>query len=420
MLGWIAIRFATTLINWAKEAIADRATPGCVVLVARHGKVVFHEAYGHHTYARRRSVSPDDIYDLASITKISATTIALMDLVQKGILDLDKTLGYYLPELQGTNKDHLSLREILAHRAALKPWIPFYAETLDKRGRRLSDLYRSTAGGAYQVQVAPNIFMHETYIDSIWHSIDVSELRANNNYRYSDLGFYYLAKLVEKASGSTLDQYVADQFYRSLGLYNIDFNPRERFSLRRIPPTEVDNYWRKQAVHGYVHDMGAAMLGGVSGHAGLFGNAHDLAVIGQMLIQNGVYGNEVYLTSDVIEEFASRFPGESRRGLGFDMKQLNPARSLNMANSASSKAFGHLGFTGTSIWIDPAEELVFIFLSNRTYPSMRNNKLNRDSYRTRMQEVAYRSITRSAIIPPPVKPIPTGDLPAHIESARRP
>ncbi len=404
----------------AKEAIADRATPGCVVLVARHGKVVFHEAYGHHTYARRRSVSPDDIYDLASITKISATTIALMDLVQKGILDLDKTLGYYLTELQGTNKDHLSLREILAHRAALKPWIPFYAETLDNRGRRLSDLYRSTAGGAYQVQVAPNIFMHETYIDSIWHSIDVSELRANNNYRYSDLGFYYLAKLVEKASGSTLDQYVADQFYRSLGLYNIDFNPRERFSLRRIPPTEVDNYWRKQAVHGYVHDMGAAMLGGISGHAGLFGNAHDLAVIGQMLIQNGVYGNEVYLTSDVIEEFASRFPGESRRGLGFDMKQMDPGRSMNMANSASSKAFGHLGFTGTSIWIDPAEELVFIFLSNRTYPSMRNNKLSRDSYRTRMQEVAYRSITRSAIMPPPVEPIPTGDLPAHIESARRP
>lgn len=404
----------------AKEAIADRATPGMVVLVARHGKVIFQEAYGHHTYLKRRPVNPDDIYDLASITKISATTIALMDLVQKGQLDLDKTLGHYLPELRGTNKDHLSLREILAHRAALKPWIPFYAETLDNRGRRSSEVYRSSAGGDYQVQVAPNIFMHETYIDSIWHSIDVSELRSNNNYRYSDLGFYYLAKLVEEVSGSELDQYVADQFYRSLGLFNVDFNPRERFSLRRIPPTEMDNYWRKQAVHGYVHDMGAAMLGGVSGHAGLFGNAHDLAVLGQMLLQNGVYGNEVYLTGDVIEEFTTRFPGESRRGLGFDMKQLNPGRSLNMSNSASSRAFGHLGFTGTSIWIDPDEELICVFLSNRTYPSMRNNKLSRDAYRTRVQDIAYRAITRSAIMPPPVRPIPAGELPDHIESARRP
>ena len=403
-----------------KEAIADRATPGGVVLVARHGKIILHEAYGHHTYRARRRVQDDDIYDLASITKIAATTTALMDLVQKGLLDIDKTLGDYLPELRGTNKDQLSIREILAHRAALKPWIPFYTETLDSRGRRSADLYRSAAGGDFQVQVAANIYMHEAVIDSIWHSIDQSALRSNNNYRYSDLGFYYLAKLVENISGRPLDDYVQEEFYRSLGLYNIGFNPRDQFVLNRIPPTEMDNYWRKQAVHGYVHDMGAAMLGGVSGHAGLFGNAHDLAVLGQMLLQNGVYGNKVYLRADVIQEFTARFTGASRRGLGFDMKQLNPSRSLNMANSASSKAFGHLGFTGTCMWIDPEEELVFVFLSNRTYPSMRNNKLSRDSYRSRLQEVAYRSITRSAALPPAVQPLPASELPKRLESSRRP
>ena len=404
----------------AAAAIRERATPGCVVLVARHGQIVLHEAYGHHTYNKRRAVQKDDIYDLASITKVGATTIALMDLVQKGLLDLDKSLGYYLPEMQGTNKDQLSLREILAHRAALKPWIPFYTSTLDNRGRRMSSAYRSSAGGAFQVRVAPNIYMHESYIDSIWHQIEQSDLRSNNNYRYSDLGFYYLSKVVHRLSGKTLDRYMEDEFYNSLGLHDIGFNPRNRFSLRRIPPTEVDNYWRKQSVHGYVHDMGAAMLGGVSGHAGLFGSAHDLAVLAQMMLQNGVYGNEVYLTADVIEAFTSRFEGASRRGLGFDMKQLDPARSLNMGNSASSKAFGHLGFTGTCMWVDPAEELVVIFLSNRTYPSMRNNKLNRDSYRSRIHEVAYRSITRSAILPPSVKPLPASELPNQIESARQP
>ncbi|MEL7425955.1 MAG: serine hydrolase, partial [Bacteroidota bacterium] len=403
-----------------KEAIADRATPGGVVLVARHRKIVLHEAYGHHTYRKRQRVREDDIYDLASITKIAATTTALMDLVQKGQLDLDKTLGDYLPELRNTNKDQLSIREILAHRAALKPWIPFYANTMDERGRRSSDLYRSSAGGDFQVQVASNIFMHEAYVDSIWYNIDQSELRSNNNYRYSDLGFYYLAKLVEDISGQPLDVYMQNEFYRSLGIYDIGFNPRERFVLDRIPPTELDNYWRKQTVHGYVHDMGAAMLGGVSGHAGLFGSAQNLAVIGQMLLQNGVYGNKVYLRTDVIQEFTSRFTGASRRGLGFDMKQLNPSRSLNMANSASSKAYGHLGFTGTCIWVDPEEELIFVFLSNRTFPSMRNNKLSRDSYRSRLQEVAYRSITRSATMPPAVQPLPASTLPDHLESTRQP
>lgn len=399
----------------AQDAIDSRATPGCVVLVARHGKVVFHEAFGHHTYARQREVRKDDIYDLASVTKVAATTIAIMDLVQTGQLDLDQTLGHYLPELKGSNKDQLVIREILAHRAALKPWIPFYTGTLDNRGKRSGELYRSTPGGDYNIQVSDNIFLRETYIDSIWYSIDQSDLRSNNNYRYSDLGFYYLARLVEKLSQRELNDYVRQRFYEPLGLFNMDFQPRERFSLNRIPPTEMDNYWRKQTVHGYVHDMGAAMLGGVSGHAGLFGNAHDLAVLWQMLLQRGIYGNHVFLKPDIVREFTTRFGDETRRGIGFDMKQLNPNRSQNMAQQASRRAFGHLGFTGTCVWADPTEELVFVFLSNRTYPSMRNNKLGRENYRPKIQAAAYNAIIRK-IASPPVLPIEGAALPEKIES----
>ncbi|MEM1214297.1 MAG: glycoside hydrolase family 3 N-terminal domain-containing protein [Bacteroidota bacterium] len=397
----------------AKAAIDAGATPGCVVLVARYGKVVFHEAYGHHTYSRRQPVRENDIYDLASITKIMATTLAIMDLVQEGRLSLDAHLGDYLPELRGTNKNNLSIREILAHRAALKPWIPFYASTLEANGSRKREVYRSRAGGAYRVKVNDNLFLNETYIDSIWYHIDQSDLRSNNNYRYSDLGFYYLSRVVERVSGQRLDDYLAAEFYRSLGLYNTVFNPRERFPLNRIPPTERDNYWRQQKVHGYVHDMGAAMLGGVSGHAGLFGNARELAILGQLLLQRGVYGNLAYLRPDIVREFTRRFPNETRRGLGFDMKQLNPDRSQNVAAAASPRTFGHLGFTGTCVWADPQEELLYVFLSNRTYPSMRNNKLGRMNIRPKMQAAAYRAITRPAA-QPATKPIETRKLPEAI------
>jgi beta-glucosidase-like glycosyl hydrolase/CubicO group peptidase (beta-lactamase class C family) len=399
----------------AENAIRSGATPGCVVLVARYGKIVFQEAYGYHTYSRLRPVQTDDIYDLASVTKVAATTMAIMDLVQLGQLDLNLGLGDYLQELKGTNKDHLSIREILAHRAALKPWIPFYAATLNEKGSRSADLYRSTAGGAYQVQVSQNIFLHENYIDSIWYHIDQSDLRSNHNYRYSDLGFYYLARVVKQLTGQPLDDYVRERFYQPLGLFNIDFKPRFHFSLNRIPPSEMDTYWRKQKVHGYVHDMGAAMLGGVSGHAGLFGNAHDLAILGQLWLQRGVYGNQVFLKPDVVREFSTRFPNASRRGLGFDMKQLDAKRSQNVSPLASAKTFGHLGFTGTCVWADPAEELVYVFLSNRTFPSMNNNKLGRMDIRPKIQTAAYRAITRPASQPPVPGIEPTG-LPQRIHA----
>jgi len=400
----------------ANEAIKAGATPGCVVLVARHGQVVLEEAFGNQVYDGSQKVRTNDIYDLASITKVAATTLAIMDLVQTRQLDLDQTLGQYLPELKGTNKDQLSIREVLAHCAALKPWIPFYTSTLDAKGSRSREIYHGQADGAYSVQVSPNIYMDETYLDSIWQAIDQSDLRANQNYRYSDLGFYYLARLVKRISGKDLDAYVQDRFYEPLGLFNIGFRPYQHFSMARIPPTEIDKYWRQQKVQGYVHDMGAAMLGGVSGHAGLFSDIHDLAVLGQLFLQRGIYGNQVFLKPDVVREFTSRFVGSTRRGLGFDMKELATNRSQNTAPAASNRAFGHQGFTGTCFWADPAEELLFVFLSNRTYPSMNNNKLSRLNIRTRLQAAAYQSITYHDQ-ELPVVPFEPSALPKRIDSA---
>ncbi|MEM7571307.1 MAG: glycoside hydrolase family 3 N-terminal domain-containing protein [Bacteroidota bacterium] len=386
------------LINeLANEAMRVRATPGMVVLVAREGRIVFEQAYGHHTYARRRLVKADDLYDLASVTKVAATTLAIMRLYEQGHVDLDAPLVTYLPELEGSNKADRTLRDMLAHHAGLRSWIPFYVNTLSPNSsiaRPSQDWYRNEAGGDYLVPVTERLFMHQEYIDSMWHQIRESPLPNLNQYYYSDLGFYLMAEIVNRLSAMPLDEYVEEHFYRPLGIQELVYRPLERFSKSRIPPTERDDYFRKQTVHGYVHDMGAAMLGGVSGHAGLFGRAHDLAIVFQMLLQDGFYGGRQYLKAETIRLFTQRYPGETRRGLGFDMKQLNPNRNMNMSKMASERAFGHLGFTGTCAWADPEEELVFIFLSNRTYPTMRNNRLGNLNFRPRAFTAAYRAMSR--------------------------
>ncbi|MEL6669407.1 MAG: glycoside hydrolase family 3 N-terminal domain-containing protein [Bacteroidota bacterium] len=379
----------------ADEAMRARATPGMSVLVARHGRIVFEKAYGHHTYNRRRRVQTTDLYDLASVTKVASTTLAIMHLYDLGKIDLDAPLVTYLPELEGSNKADRKLRDMLAHHAGLRSWIPFYDSTLIKTNNSFSrdpQWYRSQADETFSVPVTERLYMHRDYIDSMWQKIRESPLPNLNQYYYSDLGFYLMAALVERLSGKPLDVYVREHFYEPMGLDELLYRPLDRFPLSRIAPTERDDYFRTQLVHGYVHDMGAAMLGGVSGHAGLFGNAQDLAVVFQMLLQGGYYGGRQYLSAETVSLFTRRYPGESRRGLGFDMKQLNPDRNMNMSPLASERAFGHLGFTGTCAWADPEEELVFIFLSNRTYPSMRNNALGRLDTRPKAFSVAYRGI----------------------------
>lgn len=385
----------------ARRAIAARATPGCVVLVAKQGRIIYEEAFGHHTYDKKVPMQTDDVFDLASITKVAATTIAMMHLHDRGLVDIDGKLGDYLPELAGSNKADIVIRDLMAHRAGLQPWIPFYKQTLVTEGKKKKRrtrasyaFYQQQKKDTFVVPVADNLYLRQDFTDSIWQQIIRSPLSASRSYKYSDLGFYLLSRLVHQVSGQPLDAYAHEHFYAPMGLESALFNPRGKIADARIVPSENDRYWRGQELLGYVHDMGAAMLGGVSGHAGLFSNAQDLAVIMQMLLNDGSYGGRQYLQPATVAAFTTRYEGDTRRGIGFDMAECNPARKRNCARAVSKRAFGHVGFTGTAVWADPENDLIYVFLSNRTYPSMSNNKLNKMGTRPGVQSVVYRALSR--------------------------
>lgn len=376
------------------EAIEMKAIPGGVVLVAKNGKIVFEKAYGHHTYGGTQAVQTSDIYDLASITKIAASTISVMKLQEEGKISIYQPLGNHLPEAINTNKADLTLYDMMAHKAGLKPWIPFYEQTTDlvARGSGVTEYYSRRPDSKFAAKVTDQLYLRKDFQDSIWQQIYDSPLNGAPEDIYSDLGYYMINKMIQNQTGKTIDQYAADTFYEPLGLTTMTYNPLEKYDKKRIVPTEEDRYWRNQKIHGNVHDMGAAMLDGVSGHAGLFANAKDLAVIMQMLINMGYYGGKQYLNPATIHTFTTRHKDGTRRGIGFDMLELDPEKSPNLSIKASESAYGHLGFTGTATWADPEENLVFVFLSNRTYPSMRNNKLGRYDFRPRIQTVVYNAI----------------------------
>jgi len=389
--------------NIAQNAVDARATPGCVVLVAKDDQVIFEEAFGHHTYKKDNPVGVNDIYDLASLTKITSATLAVMKLYEEGKVSLDTPIVRYLPDLEGTNKEKMVLRDIMAHRAGLKDWIPFYQETVERYRRRVRqkrEFFRPRPERNYSVGVAGSLFLRDDFIDTIYTRIYESNLRPDRNYEYSDLGFYLIARIVKEVSGLGLDAYVSQHFYRPMGLETITYNPLEKYPVDRIPPTERDNYFRLQTVQGYVHDMGAAMLGGVSGHAGLFGSARDVGALMQMLLNGGTYAGHQLLLPATVDTFTQRHPQDTRRGIGFDMRQLNPHRWINLPAQTSTHTFGHTGFTGTCAWADPKHGLVYVFLSNRTYPSMNNYKLNRMKTRRRILSTVYEAIPTEGVFNP--------------------
>jgi len=388
-------RVLAQLDTLAAELIAGGAAPGCQVLVAKDGKVVWHKAYGHHTYeAGAQPVALQDLYDLASITKVAATTLSLMYEVDAGRVHLDTPIVHYLPEVQNTDKASLTLREILVHQAGLPAWIPFYKKTLTALGQPSPELYLPRPMTCYETPVAENLYLLDDYRDSIWQHIFRTPLTAERPYRYSDLGLYLCARILERLEQQPLDVFVRRMFYRPMGLSTMTFNPWALGWAERCVPSEDDTYFRHRRIQGYVHDMGAAMLGGVSGHAGLFSNANDLAKLFQMLLNKGEYGGRRYLSKETVALFTRRHLGSTRRGLGFDMKELSDQKSANMSELAGALTFGHTGFTGTCAWADPEHRLIFIFLSNRTFPSMENNKLIVANYRPRMQSVVYRALMR--------------------------
>jgi len=383
----------------AAEAIRTKATPGGTVLVARDGEVGLLKSYGRHTYSRNSPVVDEEtIYDLASITKVAATTLCLMRLHEEGKLSVYDRLEQHLPWTRKTNKGALIIQDILSHQARLKPWIPFYKRTLTKTkdGKQayLPNIYSNGVKGGYSSQVTEKLFIADRYSDTLHILIGESDLRSRSGYRYSDLGMYLLADMIKEKTGLSVAEYADREFYRPLGLRTMGYNPMLRFDKSRIPPTEEDNYFRFGRVQGYVHDMGAAMLGGVSGHAGLFSDAIDLGILMQMLLNEGYYGGRRYFKPETVRLFTTRHPKSTRRGLGFDMAELSSRGSTNMTPLASAKTFGHLGFTGTCAWADPETGLVFVWLTNRTYPKMSPNKFGKENFRPRMQEAAYESLLK--------------------------
>ncbi len=376
----------------AKEAITSKATPGCQVFIAKGGKVIFEKSYGHHTYSRRRKVKNSDLYDLASVTKVAASMLGVMELYENQEMRLTDKFGTLLPELQGTSKSNLLVKDVLTHSSGLKAWIPFYEATMPSSVYNRT--YKKECTDIHCVPIAKNMYMDKNYEYKIWQTINQSPVTGKGKYRYSDVGFYLFKKLIEKKAYTSMDKYLANRFYKPLGLHTLTYKPTDQFSTYSITPTENDTKWRKQIVHGYVHDMGAAMMGGVGGHAGLFSNANDLGVIMQMLL-DGHYGGRYYFNPETIQTFTAYQKKGSRRGLGFDKPEPNDSRKNPAGDAASSKTFGHTGFTGTCAWADPEHDLIFIFLSNRTYPKMNNYKLIKLNTRTKIHDAIYSAIYKA-------------------------
>jgi beta-N-acetylhexosaminidase len=379
------------------DGIAKRAYPGGVVLVAKEGKIVFEKAYGYLTYDSMQPVYANTIYDMASVTKIMATTLSVMKLYDEGKLDIQKTLGDYLPWTRGTDKAGLKLWDVLLHQAGLRSFIPFFRETIDTaHGGGGSPLYYSLKPDSlHGLRVANNMYMRNDWEDTVYKRILTSPLGKQGQYIYSDNDFIFLGKIVEAISGMSLDQYVKVTFYDKLGLTATGFKPRDRFPLNYIAPTEKEVGFRQQQLWGDVHDPGAAMFGGVAGHAGLFSNAYDLAVLSQMLLNGGSFNGQQILKKETIEYFSGYHSNISRRGLGYDKPEKDNAtrKEPYPALSASPQTIGHTGYTGTCVWIDPKYKLTFIFLSNRVYPEGGTNlKLSNLGVRTKVMEQIYQSM----------------------------
>ncbi len=376
-----------------QRCVVDGVFPGCRILAARDGKVFIDRAYGSYTYENKNiKVDTNTLFDMASCTKMLATNLAVMRLQEQGKLDINKTLGDYLPLAKGTDKAGLLIKDLLMHQAGLKAWIPFYKETLTEKGKLKKDLYKKEKSDEYSVPVADHIYIRKDYKDTIWSRILNSPLDNKGKSVYSDLDFIFLGAVVEQITGKTLDKYVEEQFYKPLGLSHILFNPLARFDTMQIAPTEMDFSFRNELVHGYVHDPGAAMMGGVAGHAGIFSTAHDAAVIYQMLLNKGVYGKTRFFKTATVDMFTAYTSALNHRGLGFDKPATDPDDGGPAGNRCSGQAFGHQGFTGTCTWADPATGIVFIFQSNRVFPTAENVKINKLNVRTLAQDYIYEAL----------------------------
>ncbi len=382
-----------------KSGLNARAYPGCEVILARDGIVIFHKTYGYHTYDDRIAVMNDDLYDLASVTKVSSTLAGLMLLNSEGRFSPDKTLGYYLPYFKRSDKGDILMKDYLTHQAGLTPFIPFWKETLKKDGEYRRHIYRCSPSKRFPLEVAPGLYINRNYRKKMFSEIRKSPLGARK-YVYSDLTFIIAPDIITKLTGEKWNKYVTDSIYKRIGAYDIVFNPYLKYHPDRIVPTEYDSLFRKQQLWGTVHDEGAAMQGGISGHAGLFATANDLLKLMELYRRMGSYGGEQIISKPVLKEYSSvQFPeNDNRRGLGFDKPLLNNNELSNEeaypAKSASSGSFGHSGYTGTFVWVDPKYGISYVFLCNRVYPTRYNSHLYDMNIRSAILQATYDSMTK--------------------------
>jgi CubicO group peptidase (beta-lactamase class C family) len=377
-----------------QQALDSLAFPGCQILIAKDGVVIYEKSFGHHTYEKAQPVLTTDLYDLASVTKTTAATLALMKLYDQGKFDLDKTFGDYFPKIAKRGKADLPMRDVLAHQAGLKAWIPYWSESQRKNGKYRRNTVDTDSSARFPYRISDSgLFLHKNYREKkIYKMIKKSKVSDDKRYVYSGLTFYLIPELVERLSGKAFDQFVADEFFNPLGAETLTFNPRNSFPLSRIVPTEVDDFFRMETLHGRVHDEGAAMMLGVSGNAGLFSNARDLAKVYQMFLNGGIYEQSTYLSPQTIAKFTDcQFCDTgNRRGLGFDKPLIDYSFSASsVAQHASSDSYGHTGYTGNLVWADPATGLLFVFLSNRVHPTRNNSKIYQLNVRPNIHNLIY-------------------------------
>ena len=382
-----------------KTGLNAKAYPGCEVIVARKGTVVFQKSYGYHTYDNRISVREDDLYDLASVSKISGSLPGFMLLDSEGKFSPGETLGHYLPYYKHSNKGDLVMRDIFTHQAGLTPFIMFWKETVRKDGKLKRNIYRAEYSEKYPNEVARGMYIKKNYRKKMFSEIKKSPL-GEKKYVYSDLTFIMTPPIIEGLTGEKWYDFVTENIYRKIGAYDIVFNPDQKYPLSRIVETEYDSLFRKQQLIGTVHDETASMLGGISGHAGLFATANDLMKLMELYRRMGEYGGEQLIRKDIMEEYTRvQFPeNKNRRALGFDKPSLNnsqlPQNEAYPTKGASPSSFGHSGYTGTFVWIDPEKEITYIFLCNRVYPTRKNSLLYDMNIRTEILQTIYDSIQK--------------------------
>lgn len=402
----------------ALEGIRNRAYPGCVVLVAKDGVVIYERSFGNFEYNKGSAVTPETVYDLASVTKAAATLPAVMKLYDEKKIRLQDPISNFVPETKGSNKSNLTIRELLLHESGITPFIPYYESAIDKNsysgplfGKRSqiygahyagawgrtdykfrSDLISDKPSETFDRPVANNLYAGKKMHDVLLKDIIDTPLRTRGRYAYSCLNFMLLKEAVENLSKQDLNSYVQENFYHKLGAYTTTFQPLKYISLNDIPPTENDPFFRKQQIRGYVHDEGAALFGGISGNAGLFSTANDLAKICQMWLNEGEYGDYRFFSRETVNLFTKTKSSTSRRGLGFDKPDTRNNNTSPTSPQAPVTVYGHTGYTGTCFWVDPTNNLIYIFLSNRVFPSRAPNRLSSMNIRERIQDEIYKAI----------------------------